>query len=178
MRDGQLERENGTWRLVFTRNLPHPPEKVWRALTEPEHLEAWFPTTIEGELAPGAPLRFQHRNAPLEPMEGEMITYETGSVMEFRWGSDTLRISLEPDGSGTRLTLVDTLEELGKAARDGAGWHTCLDQLAYHLDGEEPPWTSPERWEQVHGSYVEGFGPEASTLGPPKELDEYREARA
>lgn len=32
----------------YTRHLPHPPEKVWRALTEPEHLEHWFPTTMEG----------------------------------------------------------------------------------------------------------------------------------
>ncbi len=36
----------------FSRRLPHPPEKVWRALTEAEHLAAWFPTTVEGELRP------------------------------------------------------------------------------------------------------------------------------
>jgi len=160
MRDGQLERSDGSWRLRFIRSLPHPPEKVWRALTEPEHLEAWFPTTIEGELATGASLRFSHRNAPLPAMEGEMLAYEPHSVMEFRWGPDTLRFTLEPDGSGTKLTLVDTLEELGKAARDGA----------------EPPWTSPERWEQVHGSYVEEFGPEAAAIGPPEELKGDRDA--
>lgn len=32
----------------------------------------------------------------------------------------------------------------GKAARDGAGWHTCLDP-----------------------GYVERFGPEGATVGPP-----------
>lgn len=32
--------------------------QVWRALTEERHLAAWSPTTIEGELKPGAPLRF------------------------------------------------------------------------------------------------------------------------
>src|SRR4051794_15127554 len=36
------------WNVSFERTLPHPPEKVWRALTEAEHLKAWFPTTIEG----------------------------------------------------------------------------------------------------------------------------------
>jgi len=25
--------------------------------------------------------------------------------------------------------LLDTIDELGKAARDGAGWHACLDVL-------------------------------------------------
>jgi len=178
MRDGQLEQSDGNWQLRFTRKLPHPPEKVWRALTEPEHLEAWFPTTIEGEQVAGAALRFSHHDAPLPPFEGEMLTYEPPSLMEFRWGEDTLRFALEPDGSGTKLTLVDTLGELGKAARDGAGWHTCLDRLAYHLDEAEPPWTSSERWGQVHDSYVEEFGPEAATIGPPEELEGYRDASA
>jgi Activator of Hsp90 ATPase homolog 1-like protein len=39
--------------LRFVRYLPHPPAKVWRALTEPEHLAAWFPTTIDGHAARG-----------------------------------------------------------------------------------------------------------------------------
>jgi uncharacterized protein YndB with AHSA1/START domain len=178
MRDGQLEEINGSWRLKFTRVLPHPPDKVWRALTEPEHLEAWFPTTIEGERTSGAPLRFRHRKADLPPMEGAMLACEPQSVLEFSWGEDTLRFELAPRESGTELTLIDTLAERGKAARDGAGWHVCLDQLAYHLDDSEPPWTSPERWRQVHDSYVEGFGPEAATVGPPEELsEEYQKAK-
>jgi uncharacterized protein YndB with AHSA1/START domain len=176
MRDGQLEEIGGNWRLRFERRLPHPPEKVWRALTEPEHLEAWFPTTIEGELEVGAALRFSHRNADLPAMEGEMLACEPPSLLEFRWGSDTLRFVLEPEGSGTTLTLVDTLEELGKAARDGAGWHVCLDQLGHHLEGSEPPWTSAERWQEVHGSYVDEFGPEAAAIGPPEELKEHSDA--
>jgi uncharacterized protein YndB with AHSA1/START domain len=177
MRNGELEQRDGEWRLRFTRRLPHPPEKVWRALTQPEHLEAWFPTTIEGALVPGAPLRFAHRDVPLPPMEGEMLVCDPPSVMEFRWGEDTLRFALEPDGAGTKLTLVDILEELGKAARDGAGWHVCLDQLAYHLDDAAPPRDSADRWRQVNDDYVERFGPEAATIGPPKEFEELRGAR-
>lgn len=177
MRDGQLEEIDGTWRLRFTRVLPHPAEKVWRALTEPDHLDAWFPTTIEGDLAAGATLRFRHRDVDLPAMEGEMIVCEPPSVLEFSWGEDTLRFELSPHGSGTELTLIDTVFERGKAARDGAGWHVCLDQLAHRLAGTEPPWTSSERWREVHGSYVDGFGPEAATIGPPEELgDEYLEA--
>jgi uncharacterized protein YndB with AHSA1/START domain len=56
---GTLERLNDThWQLRFTRTLSHPVEKVWRAITEPEHLAHWFPTTIDGERSAGAPLRF------------------------------------------------------------------------------------------------------------------------
>jgi uncharacterized protein YndB with AHSA1/START domain len=173
--EGQLEQSDGRWRLRFTRTLPHPPEKVWRAITEPEHLGAWFPTDIEGERRTGAPLRFVFRNGEGPTVAGEMIAYDPPSVLEFRWGSDeTLRFELQPDVEGSVLTFLNTFDELGKAARDAAGWHVCLDALAYHLDGpeahvdgEEAPGTPGERWQQVHTSYVERFGPDASTIGPP-----------
>jgi hypothetical protein len=65
---------------------------------------------------------------------------------------------------GTELTLIDVLDERGKAARDGAGWHACLDALAAHLETRPAP---ENRWKQVHPDYVATFGPEASTIGPP-----------
>jgi hypothetical protein len=65
------------------------------------------------------------------------------------------------------LTLLDTLEERGKAARDGAGWHTCLDALGAHLLGRD---TRHEMaaWPEVNRQYIERFGPEAATIGPPE----------
>src|SRR3954469_4980571 len=119
--DGQLEHRDGRWELRFTRTLPHPPEKVWRALTEPEHLAAWFPTEIIGERADGAPLRFEFRDGEGPGFDGTMVTYDPPRVLEFYWGEDRLRFELEPTDGGTMLTLTDTLEELGKAARDAAG---------------------------------------------------------
>lgn len=170
--DGTLEQlPDGRWRLRFTRVLSHPPEKVWRAITDPQHLEDWFPTTVEGERAPGAPLRFAHRNAALEPFEGEMIAYEPPSAIEFRWGTDILRMEVRPEGEGTVLTLLDTFEEGGKAARDGAGWHVSLDALAAHLDGGAPNAREATKvWSEVHPRYVQRFGPEAATIGPPEAL--------
>lgn len=165
--DGELEQHEGRWRLRFTRRLRHPPQRVWEALTAPANLDAWFPTTIEGERAPGAALRFAHRGAEAPPEEGQMLRYEPPAVLEFRWGTDVLCFELRPDGDGTVLTLVDTIDDLGKAARDAAGWHECLDVLAHHLDGEAPPWSPGDRWAQVHPAYVEAFGPEAATIGPP-----------
>jgi len=166
--EGQLEQAGGRWELRFTRRLPHPPEKVWRALIEPEHLGAWFPTDIEGERAAGATLRFPFREGEGETIEGEMLTYDPPAALEFSWGDEEkLRFDLEPDGDGTVLTFVNTFDRVGKAARDGAGWHACLDLLGYHLDGEQPPWAPGDRWGQVHPSYVERFGPEAATIGAP-----------
>jgi uncharacterized protein YndB with AHSA1/START domain len=166
--EGQLDQREGRWQLRFQRRLPHPPAKVWRALMEPEHLAAWFPFAIEGERASGAPLRFVAPDGAGAAIEGLMIACEPPALLEFRWGDgETLRFELQPDGAGCLLTLINTIEQVGKAARDAAGWHTCLDVLALHLDGQPSPWGPRERWSQVHPTYVQRFPAEASTIGPP-----------
>lgn len=168
MIEGSLEHHEDAWTLTFVRRLPHPPEKVWRAITEPEHLAAWFPTTIEGERAPGVPLRFAFPGGEVAPIDGLMIGCDPPRLLEFRWGGDeTLRFELQPDGEGTRLTLINTIRDVGKAARDSAGWDVCLDTLAHHLDGTTPPWTPQERWREAHAGYLRRFPPEAATIGPP-----------
>ncbi|HEV8296451.1 MAG TPA: SRPBCC family protein [Acidimicrobiales bacterium] len=165
--DGHLERIDDRWQLRFTRRLPHPPEKIWRALTEPEHLAAWFPTKIIGDRVAGASLRFEFPNNEGPAFDGKMVIFDPPSTLEMRWGDDVLRFDLRADGDHTVLTFVDTFDEHGRAARDAAGWHSCLDLLGYHLAGEDPPWQPEERWAEVHPGYVEEFGPEAATIGPP-----------
>lgn len=170
--DGILEQVGDRWRIRFTRRLPHPPEKVWRAITDDEHIAAWFPSTIEGDRVPGAKLRFDFSDDPNAPdgtvLDGEVLEADPLRAFAFRWGDDELRFELEPDGDGTLLTLTDTFDERGKAARDAAGWHVCLLLLAYEVDGRTPPEGTKDLWKQVNPMYVEKFGPEASTLGPPE----------
>jgi uncharacterized protein YndB with AHSA1/START domain len=154
--------------LRFTRRLAHPPEKVWRAVTEPEHLAAWFPDTMIVERwEVGAPVRFEPAPGMPEPFDGEVLAFDPPRMLELRWGADVIRFEIRPDGDGTEFTLLDTLEEVGKAARDGAGWHVCLDQLEHHLEGTTPAWSASDRWREVHPSYVDELGPEAAAIGPP-----------
>jgi uncharacterized protein YndB with AHSA1/START domain len=161
---GELSRAGDRWQLRFTRHLSHPPDKVWRAITEPEHLAAWFPQRIVGERTPGAKLRFVGQGADFE---GEVIAVNPPSVLEFTWGDDLLRFELTPEGDGSVLVLTDTFDEQGKGARDAAGWHECLDLLERRLAGEEPI-TWGQRWSEVHPRYVDRLGPDASTIGPPE----------
>lgn len=165
-RYGDLDRlENGSWQLRFERRLPHPQTTVWRALTENDGLAVWFPTTIEGLRAAGAPLRFSHLNAAEPGFDGEVLAYEPETLFALRWGDDTVRMELRPDGDDASvLTLRHTFAERGKGARDGAGWHVCLDRLETSLDGSG----SPNEWSAVHPDYVARFGPEAATIGPPE----------
>lgn len=161
--------EDDRWRLRFTRTLAHPQTKVWRAVTEPEQLAQWFPSTIEGERAAGAKLTFRFPDeVSVEPIDGQMLAYDPESLIEFHWGPDVVRIELRPVDEGTELTLLDTLEERGKAARDGAGWHACLDALEAALGGDVDARSQMDVWADVHPHYVDEFGPEAATIGPPE----------
>lgn len=157
--------DDGRWNLRFTRHLPHPIEKVWRAITEPEHLARWFPSTIDGERTPGAPLTFRFDEDT--ELEGEMLAFEPPHRMELRWGDDVLRFELRSEGDGTVLELTDTTPEQGKAARDGAGWHECLELLAAAVAGRGPAFALGDVWKDVHPRYEAAFGPAASTIGPP-----------
>jgi uncharacterized protein YndB with AHSA1/START domain len=173
--DESLERTGAVSVLRFRRRLAHAPSTVWAALTQDEQLEAWFPTTIEGDRATGAPLRFSFRQSEGAPFEGEMTCYDPPTVLELRWGDDLLRFELRPHSGGGQegcvLTLTVTFPEHRKAARDAAGWHVCLEQLAYVCARTSPPWDPAERWRAVHPRYVERLGPEASLIGPPEEWE-------
>jgi uncharacterized protein YndB with AHSA1/START domain len=165
-RYGDLDRlEDGSWQLRFERRLPQPQATVWRALTDDHALAAWFPTTIEGERRAGAPLHFAHHNAAEPGFDGEVLAYEPESLFELRWGDDVVRLELRAAGeTASVLTLRHTFAERGKGARDGAGWHVCLDRLEAELGGAE----AATAWRELQPRYAERFGPEAATIGPPE----------
>jgi uncharacterized protein YndB with AHSA1/START domain len=129
--------------LRFERRLSHPVEVVWRAITESDELEHWFPSRIEAdELRPGAEMTFRFESMPLEDtpstMRGRVTDFDPPRLFAFYWGEDHLRFELEPVGGSEgacvlRLTVL--LDSREKAARDSAGWHVCLDRLAARLGG-------------------------------------------
>jgi uncharacterized protein YndB with AHSA1/START domain len=164
--NGKLERAGAEWRLRFVRRLAHSPEAVWQAITDREQRRAWFPDEAIGDFTVvGAPLRFVH---PGGEFDGEVLACEPPALLELRWGTDVIRLEIARDGDGSVLTLIDTFGEVGKAARDAAGWHECLDNLGHALDGTTPA-APGERWREVHPAYVAELGPGASTIGPPAE---------
>jgi len=140
-----LEADGGVG-LRFVRHLAHPPEKVWRAITESEHLQHWLPCDIVGERAAGAkvdlPFWPDHVEAygldSTPTLDGEILVWRPPEVFEWRWSTDRLRWELEPDGEGTRLTFTTWLGEVGHPVeKTAAGYHVCLDQLAELLDRGE-----------------------------------------
>jgi uncharacterized protein YndB with AHSA1/START domain len=163
--NGTLHAEDGRYVLRFERRLAHPAERVWTALTDRAELAHWFPTDIEADLRPGGKMRFVFRNGEGPALDGEVLEYDPPRVFAYRWDADEFRWELRPDDNGCVLVMTQTMNEIGRAARDGAGWHVCLDALEARLDDREPP--PADRWRQVHPGYVSRFGPEAATIGPP-----------
>ena len=100
--------------LTFEFDLHHPPEKVWRALTDPALLAEWLLPSIGFELAPGAAFTFQ---APPQPgwdgtVSCRFLEIEAQRKLSWSWvvgDIDTVvTFTLEPTATGTRLTLVQS----------------------------------------------------------------------
>lgn len=98
--------------LAFEFDFRHPPEKVWRALTEPALLAEWLLPVIGLKLERGAEFTFktepvggwdgvvQCRIADIEPhrkISYDWVVGEMATVVTF---------TLTPTASGTRLSLV------------------------------------------------------------------------
>jgi uncharacterized protein YndB with AHSA1/START domain len=132
---------DGTWTLTYVRHLDHPVEKVWRAITESDHLSAWFPCDIVGERRSGADVTLlfwpdvAERFEVAEPTTaGHIDVWEPPTRFELWWEGDSIRWRLEPTATGTTLTLTTVIEDPAIATDAAAGWHVCLDRLQVRLD--------------------------------------------
>jgi uncharacterized protein YndB with AHSA1/START domain len=165
-----LERD-GRYVLRFECVLSHPRERVWRALTERTELEAWHPTPFLFE--PGDTIAYLPSPGLPELRPGRVLACEAPSLLVHTWFEDELRWTLEDRDGGCLLTLEHSFDDRFKAARDGAGWHTCLTALARHTDGREPavrggPQQPPDGWSELNAEYQRRFGiaPEDATPIP------------
>ena len=162
--DAECHADGGRWTLVFVRELRHPPEKVWEALTDPAQLIEWAPFAADRNLdTPGdATLTMIDRDAT-EDLEASVTRAERPHRLEYTWGTDLLRWELEATDAGTRLTLHHTVGDQVWVPKATAGWHLCLDVLEHLLDGDP---VGPIRgqdamdfgWQELHDAYAARLG--------------------
>lgn len=100
--------------IAFEFDLPHSPEKVWRALTDPELLAEWLLPAIGFELEPDAPFTFK---APPQPgwdgtVNCRFLEIEAHKKLSWTWvvgDIDTVvTFTLTPTASGTRVEIVQS----------------------------------------------------------------------
>jgi uncharacterized protein YndB with AHSA1/START domain len=159
--------------LRYERRLAHPAEKIWRALTESQHLRHWMPVDIVGARHAGADIELPFWPEHIKTYEidepvltGRIEVWEPPSVFQWTWGGDVLRFELTPIATGTQLTFSTWFADPDRAAAAGAGggYHVCLDHLARLLDGEttlaltdSDVQADADRW---HRRYAEVLGTE------------------
>ena len=136
-RGAEIRRDGERWTLVLVRDLPHPPAKVWEALTAPEQLREWAPFDSDRNLGVVGTARLSTVGMPTPQVtDAQVRRAEAPRLLEYTWAGKDLRWELEPlAGGGTRLTLWHDIDR-GFIAMGAAGWHVCLDVLAGFLAGQ------------------------------------------
>lgn len=93
--------------IVVEEFLPHPPDRVWRALTDPERLGRWF---MPNDFALQIGHRFSLDTGRWGTTQCEVLEIQPGRLVRYSWRNDSLDTevtwALEPEGEGTRLRLV------------------------------------------------------------------------
>jgi uncharacterized protein YndB with AHSA1/START domain len=136
-------------RIERTVELAHPPAAVWAAITTAEGLAAWFGQEAAIDLRPGGEARLTWTEGPSVGLRVERV--EDPTVFGFTWPVYNLpdddprrtyvEFTLEPDGDGTRLTVIESgfaqlPDDVYGKAFDGNtdGWGKELGELAAYLD--------------------------------------------
>ena len=158
---GSLVSDTDRPTVRFERHLRAPVERVWRAVTDEEEMQAWFPAGVVGERKVGARLRFPFEEGEADTFDGEVTTWDPMRVFAFTWSTTELRIELEPDGDGTRLVFLHRMPHRTEMARSSAGWHQCLANLDAHLGG--PP-VDGDAWRGLYLDYLDRMGPPLATV--------------
>ena len=118
--------------VVVERELPHPPEKIWRALTQPELIAEWL---MQGDFRPVPGHRFSF-GADWGSVDCEVLEIDPQRTLAYSWGDHTLDTvvtwTLTPTGSGTLLRMEQTGFRTDQPRYWGgarAGWPRFIDRL-------------------------------------------------
>jgi len=161
-----IQKDGEKWTLVLVRELRHPPEKVWRALTEPAELREWAAFEVDGNLASAKTVKLTWVGTT-KTIDINVTRAEAPRVLEY----DDMRWELEASAGGTRLTLWTGLDRR-YIAMGAAGWHICFDVLHHLLDGTPIGRIAGgdamrfAGWQRLHAEYAKQFGV-ATPAWPP-----------
>jgi uncharacterized protein YndB with AHSA1/START domain len=179
----RIQKDGEKWTLILVRELRHPPEKVWQALTDPAHLRAWAPFDADGNLGTVGPVKLTWLRAPA-PVGSEIrvTRADAPTVLEYNWGDNGIRWELEAFAGGTRLTLWHNIDRRF-ISMGAAGWHICFNVLDRLLSGTPigrivAGEVMKFDWPRLNAEYAKLFGLETPDyLQLRKQAQEYKEAR-
>jgi uncharacterized protein YndB with AHSA1/START domain len=163
----QIQKDGEKWTLILVRELRHPPEKVWQALTEPAHLREWAPFDADENLGAAGKVNLTWV-ATGRTTEARVTQAEPPRLLE----CGDMRWELEPLGpaagnsdavAGTRLRLWHRIDSRF-IAWGAAGWHICFDVLDRLLNGRPmgrligAAAAQNSGWQRLSAEYAEQLG--------------------
>jgi uncharacterized protein YndB with AHSA1/START domain len=127
--------------VVIERDLAHPPEKIWRALTQPHLLAEWL---MQNDFKPAMGHRFNLRTQAYGDWNGvidcEVLAIEPNKTLSYTWesGNGPLRVTsvvtwtLTPTDTGTHLRMEQSgfrSDQPQNYAGAKYGWQNFLAKL-------------------------------------------------
>jgi uncharacterized protein YndB with AHSA1/START domain len=129
--------------LVIEREMPHPQEKVWRALTEGQLIGEWL---MKNDFQPVVGHRFTFRATPVPNwngvIDGEVLVVDPMTRLSYGWGSMGLESvvawTLTPTTGGTHVRM----EHSGFPSEEGPnykgakyGWQKFIGNMERVIGG-------------------------------------------
>lgn len=144
--------EHDTFAVRRTIHIAAPLEKVWRAVTEPEHISRWFGRTVLVGEGVGAHGTVSWPDEDAIPIRIEAV--DRPRMISYRWWNDgsveplgeldatrstVFTFTLEPSSNGTQLTVLETgfettLDPTRSLESHREGWDGQLDRLVAMLE--------------------------------------------
>jgi uncharacterized protein YndB with AHSA1/START domain len=102
--------ETSTRSVIVEREFPHPPEKLWRALTESSLIEQWL---MKNDFQPVKGQVFSLRSTPVPNWDGvincKVVALEAHKTLSYTWGTmgseSVVTWTLTPTESGTHVRV-------------------------------------------------------------------------
>lgn len=136
-----MDKDEDLTRIEIDQYFPHPPAKLWRALTTPELMSQWL---MPNDFEPVVGHRFTFQSRPVAQTEFsgkiacQVLDLDPQKLLRISWAdaekpdgmNTTVTWTLEPEGRGTRLFLEhagfapdETTQQLARKFM-GGGWRS------------------------------------------------------
>src|SRR5579862_308198 len=127
-----------TLSVIVEREIPFPPEKIWRALTQPHLIEEWL---MKNDFEPVVDHHFKLR-ADWGAVDCQVLAVEPNKTLSYTWAAYGLESvvtwTLTPTSSGTHVRIEQSgFRPDQQQAFHGAkgGWQKFLDNLTREVAG-------------------------------------------
>jgi uncharacterized protein YndB with AHSA1/START domain len=135
--------------VTVEREMAFPPEKIWRALTQPHLIEEWL---MKNDFKPDIGHKFNLRGEWGGVLDCEVLTVEPNRSLSYTWNyshedaafdlTSVVTFTLTPTEAGTHLRMDQTgFRSDQKQALGGAvhGWNGFFAKLEHVLQGLDGP---------------------------------------